>query len=287
MPVLLSVLGGDRCRPRWPVGLREGRGVSALNVVSLFSGIGGLELGLERAGMNTIGQIEIDPYCQRVLAKNWPEVPRHDDVKTATEWWHSEQRPSVDVICGGFPCQDISNTGARAGITGAKSSLWGAMAIAIRDLRPRYVVIENVAALLVRGFDTVLADLHALGFDAEWSVLSACAMGAPHTRERLFVLAYPHNSGLQASGARGVRNGHEVVGRRVGREHLYASSESRRGALGTGWATEPDVDRMADGLSDAMDRARLFALGNAVVPQVAEYVGGLIVDHSLAQERAA
>lgn len=162
-----------------------------MNILSLFSGIGGLEIGLERAGMTTVGQVEIDPYCQRVLAKHWPNVPRHNDVRTTVEWWESEPRPHVNILCGGFPCQDISNAGARHGITGPKSSLWGAMAATIRDLRPDYVLIENVAALLVRGFDTVLADLHILGFNAEWSVLSACGMGAPHTRERLFVLAYP------------------------------------------------------------------------------------------------
>jgi DNA (cytosine-5)-methyltransferase 1 len=263
--------------------------VSGLNVLSLFAGIGGIELGLERSGMATVGQVEINPYCQQVLARHWPEVPRHDDVLTVTEWWQSKERPRVDVICGGFPCQDISNTGARAGITGAKSSLWGAMAIAIRDLRPRYVVIENVAALLVRGFDTVLADLHALGFDAEWSVLSACAMGAPHTRERLFVLAYPHDSGLQAGGASGVRNGREVVGRRIGAEYLYAPAKPSGSEGGTNWTTEPELDRLADGLSDRMDRTRLFALGNAVVPQVAEHIGRLIVEHATAieAERAA
>lgn len=93
-----------------------------LNVLSLFAGIGGLELGLERAGMTVVGQVEINPYCQQVLAKHWPDVPRHNDVRTAVEWWESETRPNVDVVCGGFPCQDISNAGARRGITGPKSS---------------------------------------------------------------------------------------------------------------------------------------------------------------------
>ncbi|AIM51016.1 DNA methyltransferase [Mycobacterium phage Ochi17] len=122
-----------------------------MNVLSLFSGIGGLELGLERAGMTVVGQVEINPYCRQILAKHWPDVPRHDDVRTTVEWWESEERPRVDLICGGFPCQDISNAGARKGITGPKSSLWGGMLHTVRNIRPRYVLIENVAALLVRG----------------------------------------------------------------------------------------------------------------------------------------
>lgn len=254
----------------------------SLNVLSLFAGIGGLELGLERAGMKTVGQVEIDEYCRRVLAKHWPDVPRHDDVRTAADWWLSEERPTVDIICGGFPCQDISNAGARRGITGPKSSLWGAMAAAVRVLRPRYVVIENVAALLVRGFDVVLADLHQLGFDAEWSVLSACRMGAPHTRERLFVLAHAHNERSQTSWSDGVRDDDALARGGVGAEHVHASAVADLSSGRSHWASEPDVDRLADGLSPALDRRRLFALGNAVVPQVAEHVGRLIVEHDLA-----
>lgn len=244
-----------------------------MNVLSLFSGIGGLELGLERAGMTVVGQVEINPFCRQVLAKHWPDVPRHEDVRTAAEWWSSEERPDVDVVCGGFPCQDISNVGARIGITGSKSSLWGAMLNTVRVLRPRYVLIENVAALLVRGFDTVLTDLHESGFDAEWSVLSACTLGAPHTRERLFVLAYPHNERLQACGAHGVRDDKAMAGGRIGPQHLHAAAESYRSKGGAAWASEPDMDRMADGLSEELDRRRLFALGNSVVPQVSELVG--------------
>lgn len=248
-----------------------------LNVLSLFAGIGGLELGLERAGMTTVGQVEINPWCQQVLAKHWPAVPRHDDVRTAADWWLSEERPNVDVVCGGFPCQDISNTGKRVGVTGPKSSLWGAMAATIRVLRPRYVVIENVAALLVRGFDVVLADLHDLGFDAEWSLLSACRMGAPHTRERLFVLAYAHDERPLAGGAQGVRDDHPLAGWGVGAEYLHAVAESHISSCRAHWQSEPDVDRLADGLSPELDRRRLFALGNAVVPQVGEFAGRLIV----------
>lgn len=255
----------------------------SLNVLSLFSGIGGLELGLEQAGMNTVGQVEINPWCRTVLEKHWPTIPRHDDVQTAITWWESEQRPDVDLICGGFPCQDISNAGARQGITGPKSSLWGAMASTIRHIRPRYVVIENVAALLVRGFDVVLTDLHELGFDAEWSVLSACAMGAPHTRERLFVLAYANDERQQARRPQGIRDGATVAGGGIRHpEHVHAPTQPGRSTSGSHWTHEPDVDRMGDGLSEELDRRRLFALGNAVVPAVSRHIGELIMrDYAL------
>lgn len=106
-----------------------------LTVLSLFAGIGGIELGLERAGMTTVGQVELDPYCQRVLARHWPEVPRHDDVRTAPEWWASEPRPAVDVICGGFPCQPFSTAGLRRGVADDRWG-WPWMADVIRAVRP-------------------------------------------------------------------------------------------------------------------------------------------------------
>lgn len=244
-----------------------------MKVGSLFSGIGGLDLGLERAGMTVVWQSEIDPYASKVLAKHWPTVPNLGDI-TTIDWSGVEP---VDLICGGFPCQDISNAGRRVGIGGIKSGLWKSMALAVRVLRPRYVLVENVAALLVRGIDVVLADLAALGFDADWSVLSACRMGAPHTRERVFLLAYPNDERHEASGQQGVRDDQAMAGRGISAEHVHEASQSGRSPLGAHWSIEPDVDRLADGLSGDVDRRRLFALGNAVVPQVAEYVGRRIM----------
>jgi len=139
-----------------------------VNVLSLFSGIGGLELGLERAGMTVVGQVEIDPWCRKVLAKHWPEVPRHDDVRTCVDWWRSEPRPAVHVVAGGFPCQPASSAGLRLAQDDERW-LWPAMARVVRELRPEYVVLENVVGLLDRGFDEVLGSLASLGFDAEWS----------------------------------------------------------------------------------------------------------------------
>jgi len=157
-----------------------------MKIGSLFSGIGGLELGLEMCGLGpVIWQAESDPYARAVLAKHWPEVKRYNDVREVDE---QTERP--DIICGGFPCQDISNAGKRAGIDGERSGLWSEFARIIRVLRPRYVFIENVAALVNRGLDRVLGDLAACGYDAEWSVLRAADVGAPHLRRRVFILAH-------------------------------------------------------------------------------------------------
>lgn len=130
-----------------------------LTVGSLFSGIGGLELGLERAGMRTVWQVEQNEYCRKVLAKHWPDVQRFIDVREVG----AHNLPPVDLICGGFPCQDISNAGTMEGLAGERSGLWSEYARIVRELRPRYVVVENVSALLARGIGCVLGDLAGLG----------------------------------------------------------------------------------------------------------------------------
>ncbi len=153
---------------------------------SLFAGIGGLDLGLERAGWQCKWQVEIDEYARRVLAKHWPNVNRYSDVRTV-----GTELERVDLVCGGFPCQDVSLAKHDAGgIDGSRSGLWFEFARVLGILRPRIALVENVPGLFVRGIDRVLGGLAALGFDAEWSIVSACAMGAPHTRERLFILGY-------------------------------------------------------------------------------------------------
>lgn len=153
---------------------------------SLFTGAGGLDLATaEVLPVQHSWFVDNDPVATRLLAHHWPEVPNLGDITTVD--WHTVE--PVDMLTGGFPCQDISNAGKREGITGARSSLWGRFVDAIRLLRPRYVLVENVASLVVRGLDTVLADLAALGLDAEWTVVPASAVGAPHRRERLFLAA--------------------------------------------------------------------------------------------------
>ena len=162
-----------------------------MRVLDLFSGIGGFSLGLERAGMTTVAFCEIDPYCRAVLRKHWPDVPCYDDIRTLNRERLAADGIAVDVICGGFPCQDISCAGAGAGIDGERSGLWREYSRLIGELRPRYAIVENVAALLGRGLDVVLGDLAALGLDAEWHCIPASAVGAPHRRDRIWIVAYP------------------------------------------------------------------------------------------------
>jgi len=163
----------------------------SLRVLDLFSGIGGFSIGLERAGMTTVAFCEIDKKAQFVLKKHWPDVPVFEDVSTLTKGLLDERGITVDVICGGFPCQDISYAGAGAGIEGERSGLWSEYARLIGELRPQFVIVENVSALLSRGLDRVLGDLASLGYDAEWHCIPASAVGAPHRRDRIWIVAYP------------------------------------------------------------------------------------------------
>lgn len=165
-----------------------------MRVLDLFSGIGGFSLGLERAGFTTVAFCEIEPYCRAVLKKHWPDVPCYDDVRTLTIGRLAADGICVDVICGGFPCQDISVAGKGAGLAGERSGLWSEYSRLIGELRPRYAIVENVAALLGRGMDTVLGDLASLGYDAEWHCIPASAVGAPHRRDRIWIVAYPDAS---------------------------------------------------------------------------------------------
>jgi DNA (cytosine-5)-methyltransferase 1 len=162
-------------------------------VLDLFSGIGGFSLGLERAGMKTIAFCEIDPYCRKVLAKHWPGVKIHEDVKQLDG---NQYVGAVDVICGGFPCQDISVAGKGVGLSGERSGLWREYARLIRQIRPRYVIVENVAALLSRGMGDVLGDLAEIGYDAEWHCISAAYVGLPQLRDRIWIVAYPRERPL-------------------------------------------------------------------------------------------
>lgn len=247
----------------------------SLTYLSLFSGIGGLDLGLDHAGMTCEGQVELDPFCRGVLARHWPKVPKHDDVRTAGAWWASRQAPPVDLVAGGFPCQPFSRSGRQLGI-GDERWGWPWMRSVIDVVGPRYVLVENVAALVddprfADAFGTVLWDLSELGFDAEWEVVSACTVGAPHARNRLFLVAYPEGQGLEGLHASAPRVGVQPAPRNIWGQ----------------WAPEPGVARVADGIPARLVRDPIHAYGNAVVPAVAEFVGGLIVAHAAAVERAA
>jgi DNA (cytosine-5)-methyltransferase 1 len=278
-----------------------------LRLLSLFAGIGGFELGLERSGgFHTVAQCEIDPYCNKVLAKHWPEVKRYGDIRELTAARLAADGIAVDAICGGFPCQDISNAGKGAGIEGERSGLWGEYARLIGELRPEVVFVENVAALLGRGLDRVLGDLAALGYDAWWDCIPASAVGAPHQRDRLWLVAYPSGTGLdfgklhtrvrreaqqeerrKAAFVGGPAWGREVLADTIGGgrpgpgQSVHAGHPAPRGNGQTTepvdggfrpvWGAEPNVGRVAHGIPARAHRLR--ALGNAVVPQIPELLG--------------
>ena len=229
-----------------------------LTVGSLFSGIGGFDLGLERAGMKVIWQSEIDTFASRVLKKHWPDVPNLGDITKVD--WSKVERP--DVICGGYPCQPFSTAGKRGGANDPRH-LWPAMHNAIRVLRPRYALMENVRGHLSLGFNRVLGDLAEIGYDAEWQVIPAAAVGALHKRDRVFIVAYTDSRR---------RKQRKPKTKSVSR---FSSSRERNNEW---WEVEPNVGRVANGVSDRVDR--LKGLGNAIVPQVAEFVGALVVEHS-------
>lgn len=271
-----------------------------LTVGSLFSGIGGLDLGLERAGMRVIWQSEIEPFACKVLEKHWPGVPNHGDITKVD--WSKVERP--DVLCGGYPCQPFSIAGKRKGEADERH-LWPAFRDAIRHLRPRYVILENVPGHLSLGFGGVLGDLSKLGYDAEWSTLSARDVGAIHNRERLFVVAhlrsYTCGGGVQLSGEPGILVGAEgdaPINRKERRDANLDLAEDRwmwgvytpsirTWARSVGRVAPPpillphapkcQVCRVDDGVPEELDiKAELRTLGNAVVPQCAELVGRLI-----------
>lgn len=242
-----------------------------LTVGSLFSGIGGFELGLENTGgFVTKWQVELHPYARRVLKKNWPTTWRHDDVRTFPPKTWKPDHWAVDVICGGFPCQDVSNAGKRRGITAPRSGLWTEFARVIGVVRPKIVLVENVPGLLHRGMGTVLGSLASIGYDAEWECLPASAFGAPHFRYRVFIIAYSDGCRQQA------QNSEQEVLPRWNVPHRCSQRMAEFNARCTAWGSEPGICRVDDGVPDWVDR--IACLGNAVAPPVAEFIGELILE---------
>ena len=297
-----------------------------MRVGSLFSGIGGLDLGLERAGMKVVWQVENDPYCNKVLAKHWPGVPRYGDIKEID----FTTLPPVDLICGGFPCQPVSCAGKRQGDQDERW-LWPEFYRAVCEVRPGWVLVENVPGLLSaqngRLFGGILGDLARSGYDAEWDLLPAAAFGAPHLRFRLFIVAYPHeqhgngsgfHSGQVSQQQKAALSRSKKVANPKGKRRNYGPAENVGAVCGKGnapgdsgeiladskcnglqgeifselgqgtanlrrrladsdwWELEPDVGRVANGIPSRVDR--LKCLGNAVVPQVAEWIGKRIME---------
>lgn len=233
----------------------------------LFAGIGGISLGFERAGMIPKWHVELDDYATIILEKHWLHVTRYRDIRDCGR--HNLE--PVDVIAGGTPCQDVSLAGKRLGLEGERSTLWGEFARIVGELRPRWVVAENVLGLLSansgRFFGNILRDLAALGYDATWNVLRASDFGAPHRRERVILVAHPDGERIE-----------RLWQAPIPRFSEFSWCQDVRGPAdlrGRSDIPEPLVYRKGDGFSARMDR-----LGNAVVPQLAEYIGRLIVEAS-------
>ena len=251
----------------------DGGGMSKLRVLDLFAGIGGFSLGLERTGgFETVAFCEIEPYPQKVLAKHWPGVPIYEDVRELTAERLATDGIGVDVITGGFPCQDISVAGKQAGIgEGTRSGLWSEVARLIGELRPRYAIMENVSNLLIgpseqRGgwFGQILRDLASIGYDAEWDCIQPSHVGIPSVRDRVWICAYPKENHVEKVVE---PHGLSRKSRGMGVSHL-----SR-----VGWSV--DVGRMGRGPNGVPDRMDRFGcLGNAVVPQIPELIGRAILD---------
>lgn len=273
-----------------------------LRLGSLFAGIGGFDLAAKWMGWQTAWVSEIEPYACAVLKKRFPDAPNLGDITKID----GTKTPPIDMLVGGFPCQDISLAGKGEGIGGERSGLWKHYARLIEETQPRWVVIENVSALRSRGLGVVLQDLSAIRYDAEWHCIPAAAVGAPHRRDRIWIVAYPNSKPVtdlfsrvraersEAAASAGTvaplessgggtcsreqdvadSTGLRVQGLRTGGEQepdTYAESPvpmcDSEGPRSAAWQAEPNVGRVVDGLPSRVDRVR--CLGNAIVPQVA------------------
>jgi DNA (cytosine-5)-methyltransferase 1 len=269
----------------------------SLKVGSLFSGIGGFDLGFERAGMTVKWQVEIDEFCNRVLAKHWPDVKRYRDIKAIG----GEELEPVDVICGGFPCQPFSAAGKRRSKQDDRY-LWPEMLRVISTVRPTWVIGENVAGIVSLALDDVLSDLENEGYSCQSFIIPACAVNAPHRRDRVWIVANRNDEwqlqqeGTQQEQRRRTGDGYKQNASDTDREHRKESEF--RNQLGqarrekpSGWCLDESlwqetwiqaatrICRMDDGIPGRVDRAkRLKALGNAVVPQIVEIIGKAIME---------
>ena len=279
-----------------------------LRHLDLFSGIGGFSLGLERTGgFETVGFCDSDKKTHLVLKKHWANVPIYDDVSTLK----GSDLGTIDIITGGFPCQDLSVAGKGAGLSGARSGLWFEFHRLIKETKPKWVIAENVAVLRSRGLDQVLRSLDEIGYDAEWHCIPASAVGAPHRRDRIWIVAHPRHRGGRDFGI--AQEGHNTqrqwttdsdsIGGSGGQSASVAYSgseglerlrirtlstepqESLSSSCGSivrsvtnsdFWKIEPQLGRVADGIPNRLDR--LKQLGNSLVPQIPEMIGYAILE---------
>lgn len=260
-----------------------------LKVLDLFSGIGGFSLGLERTGyFETVAFCEIEPFCQKVLAKHWPDVPIHTDIRGLS----GDQFGPVDVICGGFPCQDISIAGRGAGIDGAKSGLWREYARLISEIRPRYAIVENTAVLTSRGLLSVLGDIASVGHDAVWHCIPSSAVGGDHQRDRIWITTNAHSqrqTGGQDVNGKGSRaflqDFNRFLARKIQTWENFQPDADAKSCVGTRIPDRAEdraafiaaaLCREADALPGWVDA--IGALGNAVDPFIPELIGYAIAE---------
>lgn len=252
-----------------------------LKVLDLFSGIGGFSLGLERTGgFETVAFCEIEEFPRKILTKHWPGVHCYEDVtKLTREQLATDGITEIDIITGGFPCQDISASGKQGGISAGRSGLWSEIIRLSSEIRPSFILIENVSNLLAgeRGnwFATVLADLASIGYDAEWHCIEAANVGLPHGRDRVWILSYPN----------GKRWGSLVKSQQVRSAYINNKKSEKRRSIALGVLPHVDrlfansggsIERNDDGISEGL--VRLKAFGNAVVPQIPEMIGYAILE---------
>jgi DNA (cytosine-5)-methyltransferase 1 len=287
-----------------------------LNVLDIFSGIGGFSIGLEAASMQTVAFCEINPFCRKILTRHWPSVPIFPDI-TIIHKEDLKKLPKIDVIAGGFPCQDISVAGKQKGIEAKRSGLWKEFARLINEIKPKYAIIENVANLRSTGLISVLQDLWEIGYDAEWHCIPASAFGAPHRRDRIWIIAHPACIGkvglsigkeeTESTPGDSCKNATDPDCQRLQRcggfEKISSiCSQEQVGMYYCGrgvkqWGEEPlEVPRLKDErlnpdwvewlmgypiswTDGGSRRERLMALGNSVVPLIPEFLGKVVVDH--------
>ena len=236
-----------------------------IRTLDLFSGIGGIALGLHRAGpFKTECFVESDLWCQQILRHHWPDTRIHDDVCTLD----TSTLGDIDLIAGGFPCQDISFAGDGKGLDGDRSGLWREFRRIIGELRPRFVIVENVSALLYRGLGEVLGDLASLRYDAEWHCIPASHLGGTHIRDRVFIIAYAHGTGLERGQiisfpARDGERSYKQLARLLESERELAIPTRSGGGI-------------HDGVSRRLDKLR--GLGNSVYVPVITAIGQAILE---------
>jgi DNA (cytosine-5)-methyltransferase 1 len=263
-----------------------------VNVLDIFSGIGGFSLGLEKTGgFRTIAFCEIETFCQKILKHHWPEVPIFPDVQ---QLGRADLPGTVDVVCGGFPCQDLSVAGYQKGLQGTRSGLWGQLVRIIGEVQPRYAIVENVTGLLSgpgerpgAWFGRVLGDLTTVGYDAEWHCIPAAFIGAPHFRDRVWIIAYPAGfrrdlveagrPGLPILCSQGLERLWEWPGEADFPDHLLCD------VAGIFTRAGRRAFRNDDGIQEGLDR--LKAAGNAVVPQIPFIIGRAILQAEKALKR--